>query len=190
MLWALLPPVAIEVYSISKRRKPSLISLAAIVGILLVGVISMMGLSEEWLGVRRAAIYVIEAFIIVIVIRFKYELVDKILAKIIDTKAVQNAVKKNKTELQLANHTTKVGYLYAGFLLLISVWSYLLTLLVITEHGGSSEFNIEYAKLRLLSIPFVTLPFLVGTVGLLIYLVSGFEKYTGMEPNELLKKKH
>jgi hypothetical protein len=68
-------------------------------------------------------------------------------------------------------------------------WSYLLTLLIVTSPTGSSAFNAEYAQLRLLSLPYVTLPFIVGVVGLFVYLLGRFEKLTGLSSEELVKKK-
>lgn len=186
---ALLPPVLLEVFSFISGRKASWISLFAIIGILLIGAISLFGLSEEWLGVRRAGFYVIVAAIIAVVLLFKRDWIDKGLGKLIDMPSVRQAAKKNKTEVELAKHISKVGYLLVAFLILIAIWSYVLTIIVINAPTGSSAFNTEYAQLRLLGIPFVSGPLLIGTVILLVYLATGFEKLTGIDIETLLKKK-
>ena len=186
---ALAFPVALEVYSFFTGRKASLLSLFAIIGILLIGVISFFGLSEEWLGIRRAGIYAVGAILIAAILLFKRDWIDKGLDKLIDMPTVRKAAQKNGTEAEIAKHITRVGYLLVTFLMLIAVWSYLLTLIVMTAPTGSSEFNAEYAQLRLLGIPYVSLPLLIGVTTLLVYLVTGFEKYTGITTDELLKKK-
>jgi len=190
MVLALLPPVLLEVYSFFTGRKASILSLFAIIGVLLIGAISLFGLSEEWLGVRRAGIYVIGAIIIAAILLFKRSWIDKGLGKLIDMPAVRKAARKNNTEIQISQHVSKVGYLFAIFLVAIAVWSYILTLIVINAPTGSSEFNAQYAELRLLGIPFVSGPLLLGTAALLVYLVSGFEKFTGIDTETLLKKKN
>ncbi|MES2630750.1 MAG: hypothetical protein V4611_02240 [Patescibacteria group bacterium] len=186
---ALLPPVLLEVYSFITGHKASWLSLFAIIGILLIGVISLFGLSEEWLGVRRAGFYIIAAAIVAAVLLFKREWIDKGLGKLIDMPLVRKAAKENKTEAELSAHISKVGYLLVAFLIIIAIWSYILTIIVINAPTGSSEFNTEYAQLRLLGIPFVSGPLLLGMVVLLVYLVSGFEKLTGIDTETLLKKK-
>jgi len=189
MVLALLPPVLLEVYSFFTGRKASLLSFIAIIGVLLIGAISLFGLSEEWLGVRRAGFYVIAALIIAGVLLFKRSWIDKGLGRVIDMPTVRKAAKKQQTEALLSKHISKVGYLLAGFLILIAIWSYVLTLIVIDAPTGSSEFNAQYAQLRIWGIPFVSGPLLIGMVALLVYLATGFEKLTGIDLETLLKKK-
>ena len=186
---ALLPPVVLELYSLVTGRKASVISFVAIVGILLIGVISLFGLSEEWLGVRRAAIYLVGAIALAGLLLTRRDVVDKGLEKLIDMDAIGKVARKKKIERQLAQQVTRVAWLFAGLLLAMAIWSYILTIIVITAPAGSSEFNAEYAELRVLGIPLVTLPFVVGTTVLLMYLVGRFEKLTGIEVEKLLKKK-
>lgn len=186
---ALLPPVLLEIYSFFTGRKASLLSLVAIIGILLIGVISLFGLSEEWLGIRRAGIYIIGTIIIAAILLFKRGWIDKGLGKLIDMPTVRKAAHKNNTEAEISKHISKVGYFFVALLVIIAIWSYVLTLIVITAPTGSSEFNSQYGQLRLLSVPFVSVPLLLGSVILLVYLASGFEKYTGIDVETLLKKK-
>ncbi len=186
---ALLAPVLLELYSFITGRKASLLSLIAIIGILLIGVISLFGLSEEWLGARRAVIYVIAAAIIAVVLLFKRDWIDKGLGKLLDMPTIRKAAKKNNNEAEISRLISKVGYLLVVFLMVIAIWSYILTLIVITSPTGSSEFNTQYAQLRLISIPFVSGPLIIGLIALLAYLATGFEKLTGIEMETLLKKK-
>lgn len=186
---ALLPPILLELYSFATGRKASLLSLFAIVGILLIGAISLFGLSEEWLGVRRAGIYAIGAVAVLAVMKFRHGWVDKGLARVVDMQKVRRAASKKGTEADITKHISRVGYLLAAFLMAVAVWSYVLTIIVIQSPTGSSGFNAEYAELRLLGLPLISLPLLIGMVTLIIYLVSGFEKHTGIEAEELLRKK-
>lgn len=186
---ALLPPILLELYSFATGRKASLLSLFAIIGILLIGAISLFGLSEEWLGVRRAGIYAIGAVAILAIMRYKHGWVDKGLARIVDMQKVRRAASKRGTEADIAKHISRVGYLLVAFLMAIAVWSYILTIIVIHSPTGSSGFNAEYAELRLIGLPLVSLPLLIGMVAIMMYLVYGFEKHTGIEADQLIRKK-
>lgn len=189
MVAALILPLALEVYSLRIRRKPSYMSLLAIGGILIIGAISILGLSETWLALRRSIIYPVGAFGLVLALRYKHDLIDRALATVINMDVVYKAAKKNGTKELLARHIDKTVYAFAIFLLLVGVLSYLFTIFFITAPTGTSEFNAQYAQLRVASLLVVTLPFLVGTLGLLIYLATGVEKLTGLKTEELLKKK-
>lgn len=189
MLLALLPPIVLELYSLRVRRKPSLLSILAIIGILSIGLISLLGLSEQWLAVRRSFIYIIAAVGLVIAMHFKRNIIDKALTHIITMDTVHAAAQEMGTSRQLARLITKTGYAFAALLLLIGAVNYIITIVFITAATGTSEFNAEYARLRLLSIAFITAPLLIGTIGLLTYLLSGIKKLTCIKTEDLLKKK-
>lgn len=189
MLFSLAFPVAIELYALLTGRKQSFISVFAIIGILLIGAISLFGLSEEWLAARRAAIYVIGASGLLLLVLLKRGLIDKGLGSIVDMPTIQAAARKQAREAELRRTITTAVYMFAVILLATAVWSYVLTLIVMTAPTGSSAFNAEYAQLRILSFPFVTLPLMVLVTGVLMYLLSKIEHLTGLETEQLLKKK-
>ena len=189
MVLSLTFPVAIELYAFFTGRKASLISLFAIVGILLIGAISLFGLSEQWLAARRAGIYVFGAVGLIVVARFRPVLVDRAIAQLVDMPLVQSALRKNKAEAEWRRNLSTAVYVLAGILLATAVWSYLLTLIIMTAPTGSSEFNAEYARLRIISLPLVTLPLMVLVVGVLMYVLSRVERLTGIDTERLLKKR-
>lgn len=189
MVAALVLPLALELYSLRIRRKPSYISLTAIGGILIIGAISLLGLSEEWLAVRRSAVYIAAAVGLIVALRFKRELVDRGLSSVIDLDLIYKAANKKSTRASVVRHIDKTVYMFTVLLLLAGVVSYVFTIFFITAPTGTSAFNAEYAELRVISLIVVTLPFFVGTIGLLVYLASRIEKLTGLSTEELLKKK-
>lgn len=189
MVLSLAFPVTLELFSFATGRKASLISFFSIIGILLIGVISLLGLSEQWLGVRRAAIYVAGALLVAFIVRFKPVWIDRALGAVLDMSAIRSAAREKSSVAQVERLLRRRMWLFAGLLLVIGAWSYALTLIVMTAPTGSSEFNAEYAQLRLLSLPYVSLPFLVGMVVLLVSTMGRLEKLTGIESDQLLKKK-
>ncbi len=189
MIIALVFPVSLELYSLARRRKPSLMSIAAIIGILLVGLISVLGLSKDWLAIRRSALYALGAIAVFIIVRFKPKLIEKGLDRVLEMEGVRTAGRKNKTETQLLRYSVKAGYILSIVLAVIAIASYVLTIVFITAPTGSSEFNAQYAELRILSIFVITLPFLIAVTGVLMYIVNKFEKLTGLSAEDLIKKR-
>ncbi len=189
MLLALVFPVALELYGLTRRRKPSLMSIAAIIGILLIGLISVLGLSKDWLALRRSALYTVGAIVLFVIVRFKPTLIEKGLDRVLEMEGIRTASRKNKTEAQLMRYTVKAGYVFALILLIIAAASYILTILFITAPTGSSEFNAQYAELRILSIFVITAPFIIAVTGVFVYLINKFEKLTGIRAEDLIKKR-
>ena len=190
MFLALAFPIGLELYRLTKRQKPSLLSIIAIVGILFVGLVAVLRLGEEWLAVRRSIIYIVGALALLFVLKFKPHLIDKGLEKILDMQAVREAAHKKKVEHLLARPVIRAGYIFAGLLLAIGIAAYILTIVIINSPAGSSGFNAEYAELRVISIPALAVPLLIGMVALIIYVTSAFQKVTGVEIEQMLKKRN
>lgn len=189
MLLALAFPVTLELYSLSKRRKPSMLSLIAIVGILVTGVIALLGLSENWLAIRRSVPYVAVATVLLVSILMKRSLINLALPHILDMETIRSKAEKNHNWPELQRRFTTASYLFIGLLTIVGVSAYILTLAVITAPTDTAAFNNEYVHLRLLSLPATTLPLLVGIVAILMYLLTSLEKLTGLKAEELMKKK-
>lgn len=189
MLLALAFPVVWELYGLSRRQKPSVLSLVAIGGILLTGAITLLGLSENWLAVRRSAVYFIIAAGLLVSILIKRPLIEMLLPKIIDMDRVTAAAQKRGTLKNLKKHIRSASYMLIVLLVAIGVASLVLTLVVITAPTDTAQFNSEYARLRFIGLPAITLPLLVGMLGILLYLFAKIEKLTGLDAESLVKKK-
>lgn len=189
MVLALSFPVALEIYGLLKRRKPSTMSLVAIAGILLIGLISFFGLSEQWLAVRRSGIYFFAAIAVIVIVRFRPQLIERTLNRVLNMERALNESRRNGSEARLMRHAVKTCYMLTALLLITGIASYVLTLVFINAPTGSSEFNAQYAELRIMSLAAITLPFLVGMTGLLVSLAHNIEKLTGVTAEQLLRKR-
>ncbi len=186
LVLALAFPVAFELYSVRKTKRLSAVSALAIVGILITGAISLLGLSENWLAVRRSVPYLAAGLAVMISIRIKRPLLKAVLPRIMGMEKITGVASKKHALPQLERLITRAGYMASGVLFFIAFSSYVLTRIVIVSPTGTTGFNQEYAKLRILSLPFVTLPLLIGTVALLYYLMRHIEKLTGLDADQLL----
>ncbi len=189
MLLALAFPVGLEVYGLLRKRKPSFVSVAAIIGILLIGLISVLGLSKDWLAIRRSALYALGAIVLCALVRFKPLLIEKGLDRILEMEGVRSASRQHQTEAKLMRYTIRACYALVIVLTVVAIASYFLTIMFITAPTGSSEFNAQYAALRIWSIFAVTVPFIVALTGILVYLVGKIEKLTGISAENLIRKR-
>lgn len=185
LLLALSFPIVYEVFRAAKHRKISGLSLISIGGILVTGGLSLLKLSATWLALRRSMPYVCIAAGILIAQSVGYPLAQKAAAQILDLDKITKAIKNPKKVLEPLFR--KCAYLASGLFALVAVSAYVLTKIVVTAPLDSTQFNQQYAQLRLLSIPFITLPLLVGFIAIVWYLVSCLEKASGLEVEEFMK---
>ncbi len=186
LLAALAFPVAFELYNLSKRRKPSLASLLAIGGIMVTGVIGLLELSESWLAARRAIPYLAVSGALLVSILIKRPLVNVLLPQVFDMDKILAVVRKKRLEAELEQGITRTGYLLCGFFVLLAIANYILTLVVM---GGPAEFNQDYARLRVVSLVAVSVPMLIGITAIVYYLIHMIERLTGLDFEDILKKK-
>jgi len=189
LILALAFPIVYELYNISIKKKPSMLSAIAIGGILVTGAITLLGLSEGWLALRRSIPYAVAGIALVASIFIERPILNAILPSILDMDRVEKALAKEHHRRMFNKKLNEIGYLLAGMLFLVAIITYVLTSIAITSQTGTAEFNQEYAELRLLSILYVTLPLVLGTTAILVYLMKIIEKLTGIEVEELLKKR-
>lgn len=189
LLLALAFPIGFEIYNVRKRKKVSLISLLAIGGILVTGAISLLGLDEGWLAVRRSVPYLAVSMVILISIGIKRPLLSVLLAQVFDMEKINARAQKRQTYTKLQKQVSIAGFLMSGVLFVIAGASYILTRVVIVSETGTTGFNQEYAQLRILSLVVISLPLIVGLTGVILYLMKRIEKLTGLDIDSLMKKK-
>ena len=189
MCVALAFPVGFEIYRLLQRKRPSVISILAIVGILFVGAVAVLKLSEEWLAVRRAVPYAAAAIAVFVIVRWKPALIEKGLDRLLAMDTVRNAKLSTDAEVQLMRVTRRAGYALAIVCAVIAVAIYMLTILFMSAQAGTSEFNAQYAELRIITIGAITVPFVILITIILVVLVNSIEKITGISAEDLLKKK-
>lgn len=188
LLIALAFPVIYEFYNIYKNKKVSAISLIAIGGIIATGGLSLLNLGVGWLAVRRAIPYLFVALVLLGSELIKKPLVLLAVKQIFDMDIVRAAAIKRQTTEVLEKVMRSTAYLSILLFSLISVVSYFVTRLVVTSQINTDAFNQQFARLRLLSFPAITLPLLIGFIGIIWYLIHNLEKLTGLDSEEFLNK--
>ena len=185
LLLALAFPFVFEAYNIVKKRKISLVSVIAIAGLLITGALGMLEVSNFWLAVRRSVVYLFIAVLIIGSEIIKKPLLETFLNQVLDTAKIQKAAQANRTVKQVKLLYRRVSIAGAAVFIAIAAISFTLTRIIVTTVPPSTLYNEETAKLRLYSIPFITIPLILVVVILLVYLFSRLEKLTGLEVDQM-----
>jgi intracellular septation protein A len=188
LLLALAFPVVYELYNVRKRRKFSLVSALAIGGILVTGVIGLLGLSEGWLAVRRSVPYLAMAAVLIVSAALRRPVLSALLPHILEMGKINAAAQKKRTSSMLEQSIRRSGYILGGVLLAIAAASYVLTRVMITGDAGTSVFNQEYARLRVVSLVGINVLLFVSLTAAIYYLGRSIEKLTGLDIDDLMKK--
>lgn len=186
LLLALSFPIMYELFKAGKHKKMSGLSALSIGGILVTGLLSLLKLSATWLALRRSIPYVCIGAGILIAQKVGHPLVEKVATQIFDMNKIAATIKNPKKVL--APLFKRTAYLASSLFAVVAVSSYVLTKVVVTAPLDSTEFNQQYAQLRLLSIAFITLPLLIGFVSIIWYLITKLEKSTGLEVEEFMNR--
>ncbi len=189
LLLALAFPILYEIYSIRIRRKVSMFSVLAVGGIIVTGAISLLGLSEGWLAIRRSVPYFAVTAALLISVRIKHPIVNAVLPQVLDMEKIMAVAKKNRSLPKIEHAIQVTSHVASGIFFVIGIVSYVLTRIIIMSPTNTAGFNEEYARLRVLSIPIITVPLIIGIVIAITYLTGRIEKLTDLKTEELLKKK-
>lgn len=106
------------------------------------------------------------------------------MSQLFDMNKVSNFVKKQKALKKLKRTLTNVTYFSSSLFVLVGGISYGISRVVVTSLTNTTEFNQQYAKLRLLSFPTIILPLLIGFILIIWYLIHNLEKITEVDYDE------
>jgi MFS family permease len=189
LILALAFPIVYEAYNIYKRRRVSMLSVFAIGGILITGIIGLLGLSENWLALRRSIIYAVGAAGILGSMAINKPVMVLLVKQVVDFNKVKMAVKARGNTRKLNKSLRLSGYAASAGLLATAAASFVLTKAIIVSPAGTTGFNEEYARLRVISTFAVTLPLIVGLVIIISLMIFKLEKLSGLGSEEMLHKK-
>jgi MFS family permease len=189
LMAALAIPITYELVNIVKRRKIQMISLIAIGGILVTGIIGLLGLSENWLAVRRSAVYFAGAIGIGFCAAKGISVTEFLLKQAVDWQTIQKSSKQTGNSQALKRYLLRSDIALVLIAALMSAVSFVLTKAIIDAPTGSAEFNQQYAELRVISLAAITGPLIVGLVCIVTFLLIKIEKLTGLSSDQLTSKK-
>jgi len=185
---ALLFPVSWGIYWLYKDRQPDIIAVVGLVGVLLTGVIGLFQIDPKWLAIKEAAVPLVIGLVVFISQKTKYPIVTKLIGQVIDQNKVESTLRTKKLKRLYDRRIDCGAYLVALSFVLSAVLNFILARLIVVSQPGTEAFNAELGKMTALSYPVIVLPSLLLLVVAVLYVVSGIEKYTGLDVESIIKR--
>ncbi|HYI24189.1 MAG TPA: VC0807 family protein [Thermomicrobiales bacterium] len=186
---ALALPIGYAVYEIIRSRKVSASPIIGVVSVLLTGGFRLLDIPPEWFAVKEAAIPAALALAILVSAWIGKPLARIFLDQVLDRDRIQAALAANGTEHEYEERTSIATYLLAGAFILSAILNYVLARVVVTSDPGTDAFNSELGRMTALSYPVITLPVMVVLMGTIFYILNTVGKLTGLELEDMMKKK-
>ena len=192
LIVALAFPLGYFVYDYIRRREANFISIIGFVGVLLTGGLGLLKADNFWFAVKEASIPTLIGASILLTLKSKKSLMRTLFFndQLIDVERVNTALDANNKRDDFEQLLTRAG-LWAGASFAISaVLNYALARIILKSPSGTPEFNEELATMQWLSWPVIALPSTLILMIALWRLFSGLTKLSGLELEDILRKKN
>lgn len=183
LLIALLFPIGYFVYDYFERSKYNLFSIIGLVSILLTGGIGILEIPTKWFAIKEAAIPLFLGLAVIISLKTPWPLIRTLLynPEIIHVDKVHEALQANGKESEFEKLLTRCTWMLAFSFLLSSYLNYILARRIVVSPSGTDVFNAEVSKMMAWSWPVIVVPSLVITITILLMLLLGIRKMTGLK---------
>lgn len=188
LIVALAFPVCYGIYDFVTRRKYNFFSVLGFVSILISGGVGLLELDKDWIAIKEAAIPALFAIAVLVSLRTRFPLIRTFLytPELFNVPKVEAALKEKQNESLFEKLMARCTLYLAGSFVLSAILNYALAKFFIRSETGSPEFVKEMGQMTLWSWPVITLPSVAVMMYALMQLVSGIEKYTGYEMEDVL----
>jgi hypothetical protein len=185
-------PLGYGIYDYCTRRVFNLLSLLGLFMVLIKGIFSLLKASAVWQACSEAVLPICFAAGILITIRGKEPLVQRFLLspQIFDVDRLRRllALRGNADRLRPLMVTTSVAYSVMMFV--VGILNFVLALAVLKAEPGTPEYISQLGRFNWLQHPVITLPLMVSTVMLFLWLMKRLSALTGVPADDLLASQH
>lgn len=191
---ALAFPIVYFIYDLNKRKKVNFISILGFASVLLTGGVGLLELPRFWFIVKEAAIPALIGLAVLVSMATPYPLVRALLysRQIFDVERIQAKLAERSAEPAFNRMLNVATVLLAGSFLLSAVLNYFVAShFVRTEPSvDPAQFNAEVGAMTGWSYLIIAVPSMLVMMSVLIYLVRGIHRYTGLTLEECLSPEH
>lgn len=190
--WALVValafPVGYSIYDFVERKKFNFISAIGFLSVLITGTFALMKLDVFWFAVKEAAVPGAIGLVVLASMGTRWPLVREMLynPQVIDVPRIDAALAERNARAEFEQLLRNASYLLTLSFMVSSVLNYVLARYLLKSPAGSEAFNSELARMNLLSWPVIALPTMAMTVYALWRLLSGLQRITGLELEQLM----
>ena len=106
-----------------------------------------------------------------------------------DVEKITKALTNNNCQAQFERLLLNASFILAASFFLSSLLNYILAVVILTAEPGTVAFNEQLGKMTALSFPVIALPAMIVMMGNLFYLFRGISKLTGIDLEDIIKRK-
>jgi hypothetical protein len=189
-------PIGLGLYDLLKRKKTNWISILGIVNIIFTGGFALFELSSGWFVVKETAFPLLIGIAVLISAYTKKPLIEMLIYNdlIINKDLIESKLAETQAQAEFHLHLKKSTLLFSISFLISAILNYVLAIRIFTEIPPeatemikSSLRNEQIARMTWLGFIVIALPSLVFTIGILMHLIHGIKKHTGLKLEEILR---
>ncbi len=191
LIAAIVVPIGYGARDLWKNRRWNIFALLGVVSTLLTGGFGLLKLSGFWFAVKEAAVPLVIGLAVPLSMRTRQPLVRTLLFndQVLNTRRIEAALAERKQETAFHELLTRCSWLLASSFFLSAVLNFVLAIVILKSPSGTPEFNRELGKLTALSYPVIMVPSMAIMMIGIWKLITGVEKLTGLEGEELFHPK-
>ena len=178
LITALIFPVAYGCFDLVARRKFNIFSLIGLISVLLTGGIGLLKLSKNWMIAKETLVPLLFALATFVSGFTRYPFIKVFLGEILRLGDIDRAFRDKghgglfEKKLRISSHMLTMTFLISAIL------NFFLAITILEGEPGTVQFNQSLGKMTALSFPVITIPMLIMTGILLIYLCRSIKEFT------------
>lgn len=187
---ALCFPVGYFFYDLRSRDKVNVISIIGFVSVLLTGGIGLLELPRFWFIVKETAVPAVIGVVVLVSLFTPYPLVRTLLfsKQIFKVDVIQDSLRARGNEKAMERLLTVGTVGLAGSFFFSAVLNFFVASHFIQTEPAidKAQFNAEVGAMTGWSFLIIALPSMVMLMGILLYIINGVQKLTGLTLEELV----
>lgn len=181
--WALVValafPVTHGVRGVMREGRVHWLSILGIVSVLLTGGLALLELPKEYIVVKETGIPLLIGLVLLGFQLAGKPLVRWVLSQVMDMEKVAADYAALGKEREFRRDVAVFDYGYLVSFFISAVLNYLLAVFILQSDPGTPAFTEELGQMTALSFPVISVPLMIITLGLLIFLWWRISKVTG-----------
>ena len=188
LIIALAFPVGYFIYDLIKRGKFNFVSIVGLLSVLLTGLFGVLELPVSWFPIKEASLPFIIGIGIVMSNYTRNPFFKAIILNpdICNVDAISAALTKHNCEQAFEKLIRKCNWVMVLSLLVSVVLNYVIAKWIVISPTGTEAFNAEVSKMMWISFIVIMLPSMGLMMGAFWMLLSGLNKMTGLELDDIM----
>lgn len=187
LITALVVPLGYGIRDYWINRRWNIFSLLGVVSTVLTGGFGLLKLSGFAFAVKEAAVPLVLGLAVPLSLKMKQPLVRLLLFndQILDTKRIEAALDERRQRPAFDGLLRQASWIVASSFFLSAILNFILAIVILKSAPGTPDFNRELGRLTALSYPVIMLPCMVILMFSIWKLLTGVEKLTGLDAEEM-----